>query len=355
MGVKDFSKTFKAIGTIKWKDKSGETIAIDAMTELYRAALGAKKITTLTDASGKPTMHINVYLANIIEMQRQSIGQIHVFDYDPSSEENADFHNPAKIDEIKKRQQRKDDIRKKRDALFSDSDSDADSDTDTENIKKQKEILKENKKNQFDKQLFSLDKSMINDIKLILNCLNIKYIEAPKGFEGECIAAYLNERGIVDAVYSGDTDPIVFGAPVLYRKNPRDKKIYEYTQDDILKQIKETNKNFREPDLDDIRKACLILGTDFAPKTPRIGSGTVLKKLHELELTDKQKHGRMHFERKPKKSSIIIHNEDKTPFVDCEVNILLDWLVKEKSFSRSRITNMLKKVIDESELENDDI
>lgn len=346
MGVKDFSKAFKAVGTVKWKDKSGETIAIDAMTELYRAALGAKKITTLTDASGKPTMHINVYLANLIEMQKQSINQIHIFDYDPSSEENADFHNPAKLDEIKKRQQRKDIARKKRDALFSDSDSE-----DSESEKKQKKLTKEDMKNQLDKQLFSLDKSMINDIKLILNCLNIKYIEAPKGFEGECIAAYLNERGIVDAVYSGDTDPIVFGAPVLYRKNPRDKKIYEYTQEDILRQIKETNSKFRDPDLDDIRKTCLILGTDFAPKTPRVGSGTVLKKLHELKLTEKQKDARMHFERKPKKSSIIIHNEDKTPFVDCDVNVLLEWLVKEKSFSRSRITNMLKKVIDENELE----
>ena len=342
MGIKDFSKTFKAVGTIKWKDKSGETIAIDAMTELYRAALGAKKVATLTDSSGRPTMHINVYFANLIEMQRQSIDQIHVFDYDPSSEDNADFHNPAKIVELKKRQSVRDAARKKRDALFSDSESDEDEETKTKKHKQQEE-----KKDKLDKQLFRIDQEMVNDIKLILNCLNIKYVEAPKGFEGESIASYLNVKGIVDAVYSSDTDPIAFGAHKLYRKNPRDKKIYEYTQDDILEQIKSANDNFEEPDIDDLRKACLILGTDFAKKTPRVGAKTVLKKLHEIELTEEQINGRDHFEKRPKATSIVIHNNNTTPFVDCKFDVLIDWLVKEKSFSRTKVINWLKKVTDE--------
>lgn len=333
MGIKDFSKVFKALRTIKWGDYDGQSIAIDSMTEIYRAALGAKTVNALTDSKGRPTMHINVYLANIIEWQKQNITQIHVFDHE-SDEKSKEFHNPAKVGELLKRQQKKEVAQKKKDDLFSDSEDDEET-TQT----------KQDQKSSLEKQLFRADKTMINDIKFMLNCFNIQYVEAPEGFEGECIASYLNSTGRVDAVYSGDTDPIAFGAPVLLRRNPRDKKIYEYHQSDILKQLKKANPVFKEPDLDDVRKVCLILGTDFAKKTPKIGPATVLKKLDTLRLTKEQKDAWSHFEETPNSDDIEIHNEEKTPFVNCQPEILLEWLVKEKSFSRSKVINWIRKVI----------
>lgn len=365
MGIKDFSKTFSAVREVKTKDLAGKKLAIDAMTEIYRAALGAKSVNLLTDASGKPTLHISVILSNIIELQHQGIDQIWVFDYERDSSSN-DFHNPAKLLELEKRRKRKDEAKKrldefgndldKVDVLFSDSDSEnQDQDTKQDQDSDQDQDLKQeqkNKKNALEKQMFTATKEMINDIKLILNALNIKYITAPSGFEGEAIAAYLSATDKVDGVYSGDTDPIPFGAKILWRRNPRDKKIYEYTIDDILDQIKTKNAAYTNPNLDDVRKACIALGWDSNEKTKGIGAKTVLKKLDAIELSEAQQKVLEHFEQIPSNDSIIINNLDKKPFEDCQVKALLEWLTTEKSFTRSRILGWFNKVMDGIEEES---
>ena len=186
-----------------------------------------------------------------------------------------------------------------------------------------------------EKQTFKVNTQMINDIKFILDCLNIKWVEAPAGFEGEAIAAYLNATGVVDAVYSGDTDPIAFGAPNLLRLNPKDKQIYEYTQEDVLQQITDANDEIKEPDLDDFLKAAVALGTDMAEKTTGVGPKTVLKKLHNIKLTKSQKEAIEHFKKQPRSEDIVIHNSDKTPFVECRMEELITWLVTVKRFKDS--------------------
>ena len=373
MGIKNFSKIFTAVSQPKIKDLNGKTIAIDAMTELYRSALGAKTLTTLTDSRGRPTIHISVFLANIVEMQKNQVDQIYVFDYANKADEQ--FHNPLKLLEMKKRSDIKAKAKEKYDKLnteqneqneqnneelFTDDETDdetakTDDETDdnynkspttltkSKSIEVEKSKSIEVEKSKLEKQLFKPSKEMINDIKLILNCLNIKYIDAPKGFEGECVAAYLNSIGLVDGVYSGDTDPIAFGAKVLYRKNPRDKKIYEYQQEDLFKQI-EKSSSVEEADYLDLLKICLIAGNDFTEKTTGVGPKTILKKFTDIKLVKSQIKARCHFQKKPIKKNIIIHNEDKEPFKNCQMDLLIDWLVEQKSFSRSRVMGSLGKV-----------
>lgn len=361
MGIKDFSKTFEAVRTVKFKDLKGKTIAIDAMTELYRAALGAKSVSLLTDRYGKSTLHISVILSNILEMQKQKITQIWIFDYDPAHSSSEAFHNPAKLEELEKRKKRKDVANQKlielqkEQALFSDSDEDEPSKSVNQNTSKlvdqsasgsiDQKKQHDDQKNKLEKQTFSVSKEMINDVKLILNCLNIKYIEAPKGFEGEQIAAYLSATDQVDGVFSGDTDPIPFGAKYLYRKNPRDKKIYEYTQEDIIRQIKENNDNEHSPTINDIRKICLILGSDLGgEKTPGVGAKTVLKKFDKIKLTKRQLQGLKAFQKEPE-DDIETQNFDKEAFKDTQHQVLIDWLVNERTFKRSRIQSWFDKVI----------
>jgi hypothetical protein len=405
MGIKNFSKTFNAVRTVKYKDLRGKTIAIDAMTELYRAALGAKTVATLTDKYGKPTMHISVILSIVIELQLNDVNQIWVFDYD--QDPNTDFHNPMKLGELAKRKKRKDiaieSIKSIADLvddspMFSD-DEDADEAkpiseqadivelhkeptmpkvllTEEEEtklftmtyrqkaqfmLKKTETLRKEyeqqladynhakNKKNRIaslEKQTFSVSKDMINDVKLILNCLNIKFIESPRGFEGEAITSYLTQIGQADAVFSGDTDPIAYGATVLLRRNPRDKLIYEYTQQDILDQIRAANSKYKSPTLADLHKVAMALGTDACEKTPGIGPGTVLKKLHEIELTPAQIAAMKEFVKIPEMSEIKTYNADLEPFIECKTETLIDWLVNERSFTRTRIQAQMNKVID---------
>jgi hypothetical protein len=347
MGIKNFSKTFLANRVVKIKDLAGKTIAIDAMTEIYRAALGAKSVSTLTDRYGNSTLHISVILANVIEMQKQGITQIWVFDHDQSADVNIAFHNPLKIDELLKRKIRKDDAKEKLDqldVLFSDSDEEIKESKESIDMAQKNKKSISDKKDSLEKQLFTASKNMINDIKLILNCLNIRYIEAPAGYEGEQIASYLSATDQCDGVYSSDTDPIPFGAKVHYRKNARDKKIYEYTAINLLKQIQEANEHFPKPKLNDLRKVCVAMGCDFAPKTPGVGAKTILKKLHLIKLTKKQIEAIKQFEKEPTEDIQVV-NLDKQPFTNCNTQTLIDWLVKERSFTRSRVITWLNKVI----------
>ena len=136
--------------------------------------------------------------------------------------------------------------------------------------------------------------------------------------------------GIADAVYSSDTDPVAFGAKKLLRKNPKDKKIYEYTQDNILEQIQNINSD-HYPDIYDIRKISVILGTDVCDKTAGIGSKTVIKKYRNIKLTKKQEQAIKFFEKHPN-GPLIINNEDKKPFIDINLDELLLWLVNIKKF-----------------------
>ena len=349
MGIKNFSQTFEHDKLIKIKEMKGLTIAIDAMTEIYRASLGAKYVNTLTDDEGKPTLYLSVILLNIFEFYKSGVNQIWVFDYDQKHDES--FHNPDKIDELLKRKKKKDEAMEKikkirEEVLFSDSEEE------NEEEKKTADINSLGKKtidiNSLEKQIFSVNHEIIEELKLMLNCLNIQWVESPRGFEGEAVATYLNITGKANAVYSGDTDPIAMGAKVLFRKNTRDKQIYVYTQNSILKQIRDKNENIEDPSIKDIRKIAMILGTDWCEKTPRIGAKTVIKKLHNIDLTKKQKEKMHNFEKLPNEE-IQINNSDKIPFVNCNIEGLILWLVKNKKFNEDIWRPRFEKAINERE------
>ena len=374
MGIKNFSKTFAAIKALKnYKELSNKIIAIDAMTELYRAALGAKNVKELTDANGRPTIHIKTLLAVIIEMHQNNVDQIWVFDH--SQEHDTDFHNPMKLGELQKRKKRKEmaieqikslsDLPSE-DPLFSDDETQVVSDK-PEEVKdkevkdkevkdkevkdkelKDKEVKDKEVKDKIaslEKQMFSVSKDMINDLKIILTLLNIKYIEAPYGFEGESIASYLTEIDRAHAVFSGDTDPLAYGAKMLYRRNPRDKLIYLYTIDSVLSQISDANSRYQNPSMDDFLKAAVILGTDACEKTPGIGPMTVLKKMHTVKLTDQQTSAIQEFKKRPNIDDILVHNINKQQFIEADIPQLTEWLVNEKSFSSTRVKDMFEKAL----------
>jgi len=355
MGIKSFSKCFTPVRIVKIRDMTGQTIAIDAMTEIYRAALGAASVNTLTDQAGNPTLHINVILANIFEFHRQGVNQIWVFDYNG-------IHNTNKLEELEKRKKRRMDARKKLDdmlleetkeKLFSDNEDETSEQTEsTKQPDQGSDLTKLISKDSLQKRLFTVSEEMINDIKLILNALNIRYVEAPRAFEGEAIAAYLTTNGTATAVYSGDVDPIPFGANILYKKNSFDKKIYEYTRTNILEQL--TEAGIEDADTDTLLKVCVALGSDFAEKTNGIGPKTVLKKLDSIELSEKQKSAIEHFKKRPSPNEIVIQNADKTAFHDCKYRLLLDWLCEEKNFSKTRMINLFYSVIPDMELSDEE-
>ena len=362
MGIKDFSKAFKACRTIaNWNTYKGKIIAIDAMTEIWRSALGAKSVKTLSDADNNPTIHINVIMANIIKMQKNGVKTIWVFDHDQDGS-CTEHHIAAKSDEVAERRKKRAEAKakiedlEKEEPLFSDDEDDerkqsSEQDIQTDN-QADNQVNKQANIQQQEKRAFCVSKEMINDIKFILTCLNISYVEAPATFEGEHLAAYFtsSEVGLADAVYSGDTDPIPFGAPILLRKNPRDKKIYEYRQTDILDQIHEViGDDYDYPTIDDIRKICAILGSDYSKRTKGIGAKTVLRKYKVIKLAADQKTAISEFEKIPDISDITVHNNQYEAFTNTNVDLLVDWLVNNKSFAKSRVLKWIEDVMEKNE------
>lgn len=321
MGIKNFIQIFNSTRVVKPKDLAGQTLAVDAMTELYRAVLGAQSLRVLTGPDGTPTLHINVVLSIILDFYKHGVNQIWIFDSSAA--------NPAKHEENQRRKQKKEAAKEllSNHIEFSDSEDD------------QTSTIQQSKIQGLEKRTFTMTSDIINDAKFILDCFNISYVIAPVGFEGEAIASFLVTQGLANYVYSGDTDPIAFGAYKLLRRNTQDKKIYEYTQDSIQAQI--TAVTGQPATIKDIRRIAVISGTDLCDKTPGIGPKTILKKYSEIKLTPKQKAAIKEFAKEPDEITVI-HGE-LTAFQDNKIDLLLDWLEHQKGFNRARVQGLIDK------------
>ena len=350
MGIKGFSKIFIP-KTIKQKDLKNLTGAFDASVILFQCCLGMSSVNGLTDASGNPTLHINVIISRVINFIKNSTGQVWVFDFHDHS-----YSSPDKELELVKRRNRRADAKKKLEALhntknnlFTDSDNDDNDDAATaDDVTAAEDAASIRKKiNQQEKIIFSINEQIINDCKFILNCFDITWCVAPKGIEAEAVCAALTTTDELnfecDFVYSTDVDSLLYGAKQLVRSVKADnKKVLQlYNIDTLL-----TTNNI---DIDDLIKIGIILGSDHAPKTQSIGPKTVLRKFKTINLSEVQEKAVKIF--KPSQlllnmSSIKFHNEFDAvePASNIKkLNQLLDWL-ELKNFNRERIRQQIIKV-----------
>lgn len=371
MGIPNFTHVFQNSGEFKYKDFKDKNVVIDASVEIYRASLGMNKSEVLTDSSGNPTAHINVILLGVIlKLKAAGASQYWVFDH--NQQKDVEFHNPYKQLELQKRKDKRnianeklnklkqefDELKNnvnKEDELFSDSESnDSDSSVDKKSDKKSDNIINDKLskmaicQNNIDKQekrAHSISKSAISDVIFMLNMLDIPWVECPAGFEAEQLAAFstYNKKILghyMDYILTPDVDALLFGGKCLIKRDTRKKKLFKYDLYKLLDDYTLTQ--------DELIKIGIILGTDFAPKTPRIGEKTVLKKYKDVVLSDEQNIAfNCIFKRKltdVEIDNIVVNNVDNEPFIDMEkYKSLLDWLESVKSFNRERIMKQFAK------------
>lgn len=353
MGVKSFTQVFDHSGEITYKEMKGKNIVIDASIELYRACLGMKMSETLTDAFGQPTAHINIILLGVI-LKLKAAGANQYWVFDKFHEAGEEFHNPLKELEIQKRKEKKQAASKKvtelkdkiaalnikkvkteEDELFSESEGEDDK---ADQIKKHKETLDKQ-----EKSAFVMKRSYFDDVIFMLDMLSISWIISPTGFEAEQICAETTNKNIfgmrMDFTLSSDMDTLLFESRALIKRDIRKKKFFKYNLDELLEKYKLSQ--------DDLIKVGLILGTDFAAKTPRIGPKTVLKKYKSVELTEEQQKGFLLFKKEltdAEIKNIVINNKDSIPFMDADKFLqLLEWLKLVKNFNRERIVKQFHK------------
>ena len=103
--------------------------------------------------------------------------------------------------------------------------------------------------------------------KSILSCLGIPYLQAPGEAERDC--AYLAKMGIVDGVYTSDSDTLVHGAPFIATKAVWNANDYEETticfkitkKMPILKALDMSHKEFVD--------LCIAMKCDYNSETAK--------------------------------------------------------------------------------------
>jgi len=248
------------------------TVAIDAMIKIYASLRIAKTLSF----NGQPTSHINTTLQYVAKLKKAGLNQIWIFD--------SPVPPACKM-----------------------------------------EIILERKKATAKTNFKPMTAKFINDVKQVLDYCGVPYIVSPPGIEAENVGAYLVKSGACDALFTNDSDALgLYECPIIIRQNKT--KFYKYVLADILENMK---VSFAQ-----LQVISIHMGTDYAPKSPRIGPKTILKKYEEMKLTDKQKNALKFVNAKFKIPKIHTSSVNKPA--------IRKWVVNELNFNPARVEKILK-------------
>lgn len=321
MGIKNFMNVFgSVVKYVSYNDLNSKYIAIDASYEIYRALTAMHYENALRDPSGNPTVHINAALNICAKLNNVGARFIWIFDHPKS--------NNIKSKEIDKRKKQRQKAQDELKEIETSAQDDPFLGFET----------KEDRTAQLQKRTVVMNSGHIRDIKFLLDCLDVEWIEAPANYEAESIAANMPK---VDFVMTEDTDVLAFGAKALLRRNKKDKKkelLEVYYLQDVLTLIKPT------ADISDLHKIAAHMGCDFCNKTKGVGPKTVLKIYNDKDFTDEQMDAMEEFAKLPPRDmATLVQNKDAIPFSDLDKKIKLhNWLVSEKGFNSTRVSKLIK-------------
>lgn len=311
---------------------SNKIIAIDAYNAIYQflASIRGPDGLQLSDAEGRVTSHLSGLLYRNVNYLSLGIKPVYVFDGKPPS---------LKTAEIERRKQIKKDA----------------------TVKYEKAIAEGNVEDarKFAQQTTSMKDGMVKESKQLLTYFGIPYVEAPS--EGEATAAHLTNTGQAYASASQDFDSVLCGAKKLVRNftnSGRRKVPNQNIYVDIVPELIETQKTLDALQLtrEELVDVGILIGTDFNPNGfERIGPKTALKmikqhsKLEDIpqiqEQLQKIEYGQIREiflnPKVAKVKEIIFDQVDYTG--------MMNYLVKERSFSEDRVQstlNRLKKALE---------
>ena len=311
---------------------SNKIIAIDAYNAIYQflASIRGPDGLQLTDSEGRITSHLSGLLYRNVNFLSLGIKPVYVFDGKPPS---------LKTAEIERRKQIKKDA----------------------TIKYEKAISEGNLEDarKYAQQTTSMKDGMVKESKEFLTYFGIPFIEAPS--EGEATAAHLTNTGQAYASASQDYDSILCGAKRLVRNftsSGRRKIPNRNTYIDIVPEIIETKKTLESVKMsrEELIDIGILIGTDFNPNGfERIGPKTALKLIKQHKRLEdipqiQEQLNEIKFEQirqiflNPE-----VANVDEIKFNEVDYEGIVNYLVKERSFSEDRIQstlNRLKKALE---------
>jgi len=240
MGVKNLNKCIKrynpsCLKTTKMSDYKNKTIAIDISIFLYKRIASTRKIMgkDLTAPDGRITSHLLGLVNLIVKLLNNKITPVFIFDGKPPE---------IKKNTLKKRN----DIKKHaEEELENDELSDA-------------------QKLTYFMQTIKITSDMINDAKELLTTLGIPFIQSLEEADPQCVC--LLENKLVYAVATEDMDLLTFKCERLL------KNFFSNNDDDIIEINYNNMIEGLKLDKDQFLDFCILLGCDYLPTLPGLGS-----------------------------------------------------------------------------------
>jgi 5'-3' exonuclease len=299
MGIKGGNSILQGGRTkVQLKNKLciGKSFAIDASEQIYRAQMAQSKAPSASQTIQEPW--IKSYIKIIKDFAGARIAQLWIFDSFQSCE--------AKAGTIRKRKEERQKAKSLLEAYEKNTNNTTEVvpiteddplsilDFDHDDEKKMNELQAEYEETgnssgmvstitaeqiiQLQKKSYSMTSDQVDTAKFILECFRIPFIEAPPGVDAEKFACQLARDGIVDGVYSADTDCLFFGAPLILQFAPKSKPAYTLIDWNLA--IEASGMTIEQ-----LRKLAVVVGCDYYEDKKglffRIGAvkGTPLVKL----------------------------------------------------------------------------
>lgn len=311
---------------------SSKIIAIDAYNAIYQflAIIRGPDGMHLSDTEGRVTSHLSGLFYRNIKFLSIGIKPVYVFDGRPPSLKSAEIEHRRQI---------------KRDATV-----------------KYEKALKEGDMEgarKYAQQTTAMRDGMVEDSKKILGLFGIPSLQAPS--EGEATAAHLTLTGQAYASASQDYDSVLFGAKKLIRNftnSGRRKLPNRNTYIDVVPEVIDTQKTLSELKLtkEELIDVGILIGTDFNPDGfERVGPKTALKMIREYKRLEdipsiQEQLSEIEYEQIRKiflEPEVI--KDPKIEFNEINYEGIVNYLVKERSFSQDRVDsslNRLKKALE---------
>ena len=313
-------------------DLSRRIVALDAFNMLYQflASIRQPDGTALMDFNGNVTSHLSGLFYRTAKLMEVGIKPAYVFDGVPPI---------FKLREIEARKA------KKEEALLL--------------LGKAQDQENEALMKTYSMATVRLTKEMVEESKELLSAMGVPYVEAPS--EGEAEAAYLAKQGKAYASGSQDYDSLLFGSPRLVRnlsitgkrKLPR-REEYVIVRPEMIT-LEEVLAKL-EIGREQMIMLGMLVGTDFNDGVKGVGAKTGLKLVRQFgnDFDALIKHIEQKYEYKFEDYIYDVYNfflnypakDEEIIFKDIDEARVIEILVEKHDFSKERIENTLKDMLE---------
>ena len=330
MGIKGLKKLISDVAPQAYRDHAlesyfGRRIAVDASMHIYQfmAVVGRQGDQLLTNDAGEVTSHLLGMMYRTARLLEAGVKPIYVFDGKPPT---------MKGDELKRRKEARQEA--------------------VQQLKEAKERGDEAAIEKFSKRNLRVTKEHNEECKRLLRLMGVPILEAPCEAEAQC--AELCKGGKVFSVATEDMDCLTFGS-TRQSKNmmapaSQKKEIQEFDVQKVVEGLEVTMDQFID--------ICILCGCDYCESIRGIGPkkaydlikkhGNIEKLLEVLDKTKFIVPESFPYEeaRRLFKEPEVIPASQVPPFSwkTPDEEGMLAFLVDEKSFDRSRVESVIKKI-----------